>query len=72
MLETASAPDKPRLSPPSVPEELARGAPPPMEEPRSPLVGEGEKTPRAPLEGSLERSGDDRRERLRPRGELLR
>ena len=72
MLEGPIVPQQPRLSPPPVPEELAMGAPPPMAEPRAPMREEGEGSPETPLKGSLDDSRDHRKDRLRPRGELLR
>ena len=72
MLEGSSAPQPPRLSPPPVPEELVRGAPPPMAEPRAPMQEEGERSPETPLKSSLDESRDRSKDRLRPRGELLR
>ena len=72
MLEQSSAPKLPQLSPPPVPEELATGAPPPMAEPRAPMKEDDERSPETPLGSSLDESRDRRKDRLKPRGELLR
>jgi hypothetical protein len=72
MLESPKAPQIHQLSPPPVPEELEMGAPPPMAEPRAPMMEEDDRSPPTPLGSSVDESKDRRKERLKPRGELLR
>lgn len=72
MLESSKAPQLQQLSPPPVPEELAMGAPPPMAEPRAPIMNGDERSPPTPLGSSIDENKDRRKERLKPRGELLR
>jgi hypothetical protein len=72
MLDSAQVPEKPRLSPPPVPEELTMGAPPAMADPRAPMTEGESRAPPTELGASMEDREDDRKDRLKPRGELLR
>jgi hypothetical protein len=72
MLDGPRVPERPRLSPPPVPQELIEGAPPAMEDPRATM-------PRTRDEATSTRLGEDvsdrdeaRKRQLRARGELLR
>ncbi len=71
MLDGPKAPQRPQLSPPPVPKELATGAPPPMADPREPIPATREEIARTPVGESMEERENNRKRELRARGELL-
>jgi hypothetical protein len=71
MLEATRSHELPQLSPPAPPRELAMGAPPPLEDPKSPVDMGGKETATTPLGSSMEEKQKIRKRDLKAQGELL-